>query len=84
MSTHSHEYSVHARHLFTVCVRSLTGVCFLLQTWEDPNFVHPDTQAKGDKDPLDVVEIGDKIHPIGSVITVSRHKSAMRSHDAYD
>ena len=28
------------------------------QTWEDPGAVHPDTQAKGDNDPLDACEIG--------------------------
>jgi inorganic pyrophosphatase len=27
------------------------------QTWENPNFIHPETKAKGDNDPLDVVEI---------------------------
>jgi len=27
------------------------------QTWENPAFVHPDTQAKGDNDPVDVVDI---------------------------
>jgi len=39
------------------------------QTWENPGFVHPDTQAKGDNDPVDAVEIsslpgnrGDVIH----------------------
>jgi len=37
------------------------------QTWEDPNFVHPETQAKGDKDPLDVVEIGEAVGKTGEV-----------------
>lgn len=27
------------------------------QTWEDPNVVHPATNARGDNDPLDIVEI---------------------------
>jgi len=40
------------------------------QTWEDPNHVDPDTKAKGDNDPLDVCEIGQKIYPRGSVIQV--------------
>jgi len=40
------------------------------QTWEDPSFVHPATNAKGDKDPLDVVEIGEKVHPSGSIVPV--------------
>lgn len=28
------------------------------QTWENPNFTHPETEAKGDNDPLDVCDIG--------------------------
>ena len=31
------------------------------QTWEDPTHVHPDANARGDNDPLDVVEIGARI-----------------------
>nr|O13505.3 RecName: Full=Inorganic pyrophosphatase; AltName: Full=Pyrophosphate phospho-hydrolase; Short=PPase [Komagataella pastoris]CAA04453.1 inorganic pyrophosphatase (pyrophosphate phospho-hydrolase) [Komagataella pastoris] len=30
------------------------------QTWEDPNVTHPETKAKGDNDPLDVCEIGER------------------------
>ena len=37
------------------------------QTWEDPNHVHPDTKAKGDKDPLDVCEIGEQLGYTGQV-----------------
>jgi len=37
------------------------------QTWEDPTFQHPDTQALGDKDPLDVCEIGTAVATIGQV-----------------
>lgn len=38
----------------------------LPQTWEDPTFVHPDAEGcKGDNDPVDVVEIGAKIVPVG-------------------
>jgi len=40
------------------------------QTWEDPGHVDENTKAKGDNDPLDVVEIGSKVHPRGSVIKV--------------
>ncbi|KAK3090694.1 hypothetical protein FSP39_013811 [Pinctada imbricata] len=40
------------------------------QTWEDPNHVTKDTQAKGDCDPLDVCEIGHKIHKRGAVVQV--------------
>jgi inorganic pyrophosphatase len=39
----------------------------LLQTWEDPNVVHPETKAKGDNDPLDVCEIGELVGYIGQV-----------------
>ncbi|KAI9223731.1 inorganic pyrophosphatase [Blastocladiella britannica] len=37
------------------------------QTWEDPNAVHPDTKAKGDNDPLDVCEIGERVGYVGQV-----------------
>eukprot|EP01089_Gocevia_fonbrunei_P016826 TRINITY_DN530_c0_g1_i1.p1 TRINITY_DN530_c0_g1~~TRINITY_DN530_c0_g1_i1.p1 ORF type:complete len:274 (+),score=92.21 TRINITY_DN530_c0_g1_i1:82-822(+) len=37
------------------------------QTWEDTNHVHPDTQAKGDNDPLDVCEIGSAVGTIGQI-----------------
>jgi len=37
------------------------------QTWEDPSFVDPHTNAKGDKDPVDVVEIGSRIANRGDV-----------------
>lgn len=40
------------------------------QTWEDPSHVDPDTGCKGDGDPIDVVEIGSKVHQRGSVIKV--------------
>ena len=37
------------------------------QTWEDPTFFHPDTKAKGDNDPLDVIEIGELVGYTGQV-----------------
>ncbi|OWF55923.1 Inorganic pyrophosphatase [Mizuhopecten yessoensis] len=40
------------------------------QTYEDPKITTPDTGCKGDSDPLDVCEIGYKVHPRGSVIQV--------------
>jgi len=40
------------------------------QTWEDPNHTDPSTNCKGDNDPIDVCEIGSKIHERGSVIQV--------------
>ena len=40
------------------------------QTWEDPNHVDPNTNCKGDGDPIDVCEIGTKIHKRGEVIKV--------------
>merc|ERR1712029_601303 len=42
----------------------------LPQTWEDPAHVDENTSVAGDNDPLDVVEIGGKIHPRGAVIQV--------------
>jgi len=40
------------------------------QTWENPLIIDPDTQARGDLDPLDVVEIGAKTHKTGDVVRV--------------
>ncbi|KAL2911220.1 Inorganic pyrophosphatase [Polyrhizophydium stewartii] len=37
------------------------------QTWEDPTQVHPETKAKGDKDPVDVCEIGELVGYPGQV-----------------
>ncbi|XP_074648175.1 uncharacterized protein LOC141903774 isoform X2 [Tubulanus polymorphus] len=42
----------------------------LPQTWEDPERTDSHTQCKGDNDPLDVCEIGQKVHPRGAVIKV--------------
>ena len=41
---------------------------FLPQTWEDVNHVDPKSGAKGDGDPIDVIELGDGPVAIGSVI----------------
>ncbi|VDM98202.1 unnamed protein product [Thelazia callipaeda] len=40
------------------------------QTWEDPSHIDPVTEACGDNDPIDVFEIGSKIHHRGAVIQV--------------
>jgi len=37
------------------------------QTWEDPEHVHPDTGHKGDKDPLDGVEVGEALGKRGEL-----------------
>ncbi|KAJ9079150.1 Inorganic pyrophosphatase [Entomophthora muscae] len=39
----------------------------LPQTWEDPNFIHPDTKARGDNDPIDVCEIGEQVGYSGQI-----------------
>ncbi|KAK9766522.1 Inorganic pyrophosphatase [Basidiobolus ranarum] len=39
----------------------------LPQTWEDPTHIHEETNAKGDNDPLDFLEIGQKIAYTGEV-----------------
>lgn len=44
------------------------------QTWENPNVIHPVAKAKGDNDPLDVVEIGSQALPSGSVHKVSTER----------
>ncbi|RYG69917.1 adenylyl-sulfate kinase [archaeon] len=43
---------------------------FLPQTWEDVNHVDPATKARGDGDPIDVIEIGDGPMPMGEVVRV--------------
>jgi len=40
------------------------------QTWEDPAHTTPDTNAIGDNDPVDAMEIGTMIHPVGSIVRV--------------
>ncbi|KAL7516253.1 hypothetical protein ACHAWX_001288 [Stephanocyclus meneghinianus] len=40
------------------------------QTWENPNEEHPELKCFGDNDPIDVVEIGSKAIPMGSVCEV--------------
>jgi len=40
------------------------------QTWEDPNHTDESTNCKGDNDPIDVCEIGHRIHNRGAVIQV--------------
>lgn len=40
------------------------------QTWEDPNHVDCNTECKGDNDPIDACEIGEKVHEQGAVISV--------------
>ncbi|KAL4705277.1 hypothetical protein ACJJTC_009385, partial [Scirpophaga incertulas] len=42
----------------------------LPQTWEDPHHIDPNTQAKGDNDPIDVIEIGQRVASRGDVLTV--------------
>jgi len=37
------------------------------QTWENPNVVHPDTNAKGDNDPVDVVDISSAVYKTGEI-----------------
>ncbi|KIW20425.1 hypothetical protein PV08_01000 [Exophiala spinifera] len=39
----------------------------LPQTWEDPNYVHPDTDAKGDNDPIDACDIAQAVSYAGQV-----------------
>ena len=40
----------------------------LPQTWENPDVNDRATGYKGDGDPIDVIEIGNTIHPTGSVV----------------
>ncbi|ETO22218.1 acidocalcisomal pyrophosphatase, partial [Reticulomyxa filosa] len=40
------------------------------QTWEDPEYIPEDTKFPGDNDPLDVIELGTRQLPTGSVTAV--------------
>ena len=40
------------------------------QTWEDPAHITHDTGARGDNDPLDAIEIGNKQWSTGSIVRV--------------
>ena len=40
------------------------------QTWENPGVVDHLTGAKGDNDPVDVVELGSALHTRGAVVPV--------------
>ena len=40
------------------------------QTYEDPNFIHPDSKAPGDNDPIDAVELSGYPIDIGDVVRV--------------
>lgn len=42
----------------------------LPQTWENPEHTDEHTGAKGDNDPIDIIEIGSKIHKRGAVVQV--------------
>ena len=42
----------------------------LPQTWENPGHLDEGTGCKGDNDPIDVVEIGSRVHSRGAVVQV--------------
>ncbi|CAH0725420.1 unnamed protein product, partial [Brenthis ino] len=42
----------------------------LPQTWEDPRHVDPHTRARGDNDPIDVLEVGSRVARRGDVLRV--------------
>ena len=43
---------------------------FIPQTWEDPEYVHPDTKLGGDNEPLDIIDIGYRRREVGEVYRV--------------
>eukprot|EP00184_Porphyridium_aerugineum_P007969 CAMPEP_0184692060 /NCGR_PEP_ID=MMETSP0313-20130426/691_1 /TAXON_ID=2792 /ORGANISM="Porphyridium aerugineum, Strain SAG 1380-2" /LENGTH=302 /DNA_ID=CAMNT_0027149859 /DNA_START=55 /DNA_END=963 /DNA_ORIENTATION=+ len=49
---------------------SLINYGALPQTWEDPNDINADTKCGGDNDPVDFIEIGDQVMPMGAVYPV--------------
>lgn len=42
----------------------------LPQTWENPQHIDPNTQCKGDNDPIDICEIGARVADRGEVVQV--------------
>lgn len=42
----------------------------LPQTWEDPSVKQTPEQLAGDNDPVDVVEIGERILAVGEIVEV--------------
>jgi hypothetical protein len=57
----------------SVWILALFTALGVLQTWEDPSHVDPRTNAKGDNDPLDVCEIGQRTFARGEVVPVRMH-----------
>jgi inorganic pyrophosphatase len=43
----------------------------LPQTWEDPEHKDDNLETLGDNDPIDVIEIGQRIHHRGAVVQVT-------------
>jgi len=37
------------------------------QTWENPSYIHPDTNSKGDCDPLDVIDLSESVGKTGDI-----------------
>ena len=52
---------------FSILRKVYSWLLTSVQTWEDPNVVHPETKAKGDNDPLDVCEIGELVATPGQI-----------------
>jgi len=51
------------------------------RTWEDPKHKNDEVEGMfGDNDPVDIVEIGEKAHPMGTVIKVRKKASHFFTH----
>jgi inorganic pyrophosphatase len=57
-------------HFRAECEKTVVFMFLSFQTWEDPSHIDASTNAKGDNDPIDVCEIGYKVHKRGAVIRV--------------
>lgn len=51
-------------------VGSICNYGAIMQTWEDPDVPHPDTQAGGDNDPVDVLQINSRPCKMGELYAV--------------
>ena len=51
-------------------LKTVSQTFLIIFVFQDPNHTDDSTNCKGDNDPIDVCEIGHRIHPRGSVVQV--------------
>ena len=61
------KYDIKNNKIRKVALTYSTNYGALPQTWENPNVIHPLTQAKGDNDPIDAMDISTLVGFIGQI-----------------